>query len=122
MSRVLLCARVVPRISSRLELLQALLEWAAAARVDPGAGGPAVNVNVYEDVEHHSTFAMHGEWPSPAALNAHVRSDPFGALLGAVQLLAHSVRLSVGEETVEYGLDPLTVIRGLREVGGPADR
>jgi quinol monooxygenase YgiN len=116
MSRVLLSARVVPKNSARTELLQALLEWAEAAGRDPGSGVPAVHV--YEDVENHSTFSLQGEWDSPAALDAHVRSDPFGALLGAMQMLTQSVHLSVGGETVEYGSDPLPVIRRLREAGG----
>lgn len=99
-----------------MELLQALLEWAAAARLDSDPGGPTVQV--YEDVESHSTFALHAEWRSVPALDAHVSSDPFGVLLGALQLLAQSVQISVGGETVEYGSDPLSVIRRLRETAG----
>ncbi len=114
MSAVLLSARVVARTSSRRELVQALLEWATAARREPGSRA----ANVYEDVEMPAVFWLTTQWDGEAALQAHLRSCPFGVLLGALELLAQSARLTVTRATGEDGTDALPAIRRLREAGG----
>ncbi len=107
----MLSARVVARTSARRELLQALLDWAAAARREPGVR----ESNVYEDVEAPATFALTAEWPSAAALEAHLRSDAFGVLLGALEMLGHPATLRVSRPEEAYGDDALRAIRRLRE-------
>jgi quinol monooxygenase YgiN len=110
-----LAVRAVAHPSARRELLQALLDWAAAARHSTGA----LVSNVYEDAEAPAVFGLVGEWESAAALEAHLRSDAFGVLLGALELLARPARVTVAREADEYGKDALPAIRQLRE-SGPA--
>jgi hypothetical protein len=91
--------------------LQALLEWAAAARRQTDLR----SANVYEDAEAPATFGLSVECEGETALEAHVRSDSFGVLLGALQLLAQSSRLTVTRATGADGGDALPTIRRLRE-------
>jgi len=113
-STIVLTARVVAHSSARRELLLALLGWAAAVRRDPAVRAS----NVYEDVETPASFALVGEWESLAALEAHVRSDQFGVLLGAMQLLAQSTQLKLARATGEEGMDAMPMIRRLRDASG----
>jgi quinol monooxygenase YgiN len=112
-STIVLSARIVAHPPARRELLQALVDWAAAARHSTGA----LASNVYEDAEAPAAFGLVGEWDSPPALEAHLRSDAFGVLLGALELLAQPARLTVARAADEYGKDALPAIRRLRESG-----
>jgi quinol monooxygenase YgiN len=108
-----LSARVAAHPSARRELLQALVDWTTTARDSPGA----LYSNVYEDAETPGVFGLVGEWQSPLALEAHLRSDAFGVLLGALELLATPARLTVARVADEVGKDALPAIRRLRESG-----
>jgi len=110
---IVLSARVGAHPSARRELLQALLDWAATARHSTGA----LVSNVYEDAEASAVFGLVAEWESPSALEAHLRSDAFGVVLGALELLAKPARLTVARAADEYGKDALPAIRRLRESG-----
>jgi quinol monooxygenase YgiN len=118
MNVVLLSGRVVARTSARRELLQALLEWAKAARREAGVQ----TANVYEDIETPATFGLTGAWDSDDALDAHFRSGQFGILLGALDVLAQSTRLTVTRAKDEEGTDALPAIRRLREGAAARDR
>jgi len=106
----LLSARAIALPSARRELLQALLDWTTAARKDPGVR----YANVYEDVEVSGAFGLLVAWKSATVLEVHVRSDSFGALLGALQLLAQSTQLSVTLGSGDEGTDAMAQIRRLR--------
>jgi quinol monooxygenase YgiN len=112
-SPVLLSARVVAYSAARRELLQALVDWTATVRLSTGS----LCSSVYEDVEMPGVFGLVGEWVSTSDLEEHLRSDAFGVLLGALELLAKTVRLTVARAAEEYGTDALPAIRRLRESG-----
>jgi quinol monooxygenase YgiN len=98
--------------------MQALLAWVAGVRHEPGALG----ANVYEDVEDPAAFRVESEWADVPALEQHLRSQSFGALLGAFELLAQPPRLVVSATLEPYGGDPTGAIRTLREGRGrPAE-
>jgi quinol monooxygenase YgiN len=111
MRSVLLSARAIARPSARRELAQALSSWAGAARLEPGV----LASSVFEDVEVPGTFRFEAEWTDAAALDGHLRSPDFGVLLGAMELLASPVRMTVLDVVEEYGPEPLPPIRRLRE-------
>ncbi len=115
MKRIVLAARVMPQPSARRELLQALLAWASSVRRE----SDVVAAHVYEDVEMPAAFRIDTEWADPSALEHHLRSGSFGALLGAFELLAEPARLTVTETAEAYGDDPLVMIRRMREGRGP---
>ena len=107
-SGMTLSARVVATPPSRRELVLALVGWAEAVRRAPGL----VQASVSEDVEVEAAFELRAEWATEEALEAHLRSDVFGVLVGAAEVLSLSVRMSVARVADEYGLD---VIKKRRE-------
>lgn len=111
MKGIVLSVRVVPQLSARRELLQALLGFAGSVRKEPGV----LSSNVYEDVEDPAAFRLETEWADGSVFEEHLRSGSFGALLGAFELLAQPARLKVTTTADAYGNDPLAVIRRLRE-------
>ena len=108
MSTMTLSVHVVATPPSRRELVLALVGWAEAARQQPGL----VRASVSEDLEVEAAFELRAEWGTEEALEAHLRSDAFGILVGAAEVLSVSVRMSVARVADEYGLD---VIKKRRE-------
>ena len=108
MSGMTLSVHVEAAPPSRRELLLALLGWAEAVRHAPGL----VQASVSEDVEAEAAFELRAEWGTEEALEAHLRSDVFGVLVGAAEVLSLSLRVSVARVADEYGLD---VIKKRRE-------
>jgi quinol monooxygenase YgiN len=94
---IMLSARIVANPAERRELSQALLVWAAAARRE----ADLVAAHVYEDLEVPSVFGLASQWRVAAALDAHLRSDTFGVLLGALKILARSHRVTVSSPNDE---------------------
>ena len=65
-----------------------------------------------EDIEAEAAFELKADWRTEEALEAYLRSDVFGVLVGAAEVLSLSVRVSVARVADEYGLD---VIKKRRE-------
>lgn len=86
---LVMTGRIEARPGGRRELGQALLEWVAAARAD------GVEAHVYEDVEHSQAFCLVSRWASTEALQHHACHQPFGRLVGAIELLASQSVLTV---------------------------
>lgn len=116
-SAIQLSARVAARPSARRELLQALQEWTVSVRREPGI----VAANVYEDIDTPSVFGVVAGWQSEDALDAHLRSGAFGFLLGAVDVLTQTARVSVTRAMDEYPMDALPAIRRLRHDAAEGD-
>ena len=108
MSGMALSVQMAATPVSRRELVLALVGWAEAARQQPGL----VRASVSEDLEVEAAFELRAEWGTEEALEAHLRSDVFGVLVGAAEVLSLSVRVSVARVADEYGLD---VIKKRRE-------
>lgn len=71
--------------------MQALLSWAAETRRASGV----LDSHVYEDLESPAVFGFAVKWETPEALETHLRSERFGALLGALEVLADDSRLAI---------------------------
>jgi quinol monooxygenase YgiN len=95
---VVLTARIVASPSERRELAQALLAWLAAAR----RAADLHSADVYEDLEVPATFGLVSEWRTSTGLDAHLRSDAFGVLMGALKVLARQHRLLVSQPDNEH--------------------
>ena len=113
-----LTARIESSVSERRELGQALLAWATAARREESA--PVAHV--YEDIEAPAAFCLVAQWDSQKAMEAHLRGTEFGAVLGALELLARAPQLSITQVGDVNGTDALRTIRRLRSDahGGPS--
>jgi quinol monooxygenase YgiN len=104
-------ARVQAHTAERRELAHALLDWAQAARRDPGALGS----HVYEDIETPGVFYMVSDWASRQAWDAHVGGPEFGIVLGALELLAQPPHVTLADVSGEGAANALSVIRRLRD-------
>jgi len=109
------------RFASRRELQQALLAWRDVARVSAGI----VEAHVYEDVVAVGTFGLEVGAVSADALERHVQSDAFGSLVGALNVLAEHVRMSISELTTDFGPGSFAAIRRIcleDDEGEPAEK
>lgn len=95
---IMLSSRIVAQTSERRELAQALLSWAAAARLE----GDLLIVHVYEDLETPAVFGLDAQWKTAEALDRHLRSDAFGILSGALKVLARPHRMVVSQPDNEH--------------------
>lgn len=108
-----LAARVEAPVPERRELLQALLAWASEARQASGA----MTAHVYEDVETSAAFYLVSQWQDRQSMEAHLGSLQFGAVLGALEVLAARPTVQISELAARDPQDALTTIRRLRSGG-----
>jgi quinol monooxygenase YgiN len=112
-SLIVLTARIESNVPERRELGQALLAWATAARSEAGT----IVAHVYEDFEAPAAFCLVAQWESQHAIEAHIRGTEFGAVLGALELLARPAQLSITQLGEMNGSDAWRTIRRLRDSG-----
>jgi hypothetical protein len=106
-----LSARMACQTAARRELQQALLAWELSARAATGVS----RTHVYEDVVTPGVFGLEAVMATSDALDAHLHSQAFGALLGALNVLAQDVYVSVCQPAPEFNPDALSSIRRMRE-------
>lgn len=80
----------------RRELVHALLQWAESARSQPDLH----LCRLYEDLEAPGVFGLIAKWNDESALEAHLRSESFGVLQGALEVLARPAQFEVLLPTV----------------------
>ena len=107
---VVLTARIETSVSERRELGQALLAWASAARREAGT----LVAHVYEDIEAPAAFCLVAQWADQSAIETHIRGAEFGAVLGALELLARPPHVSITQLGDVSGGDAWRTIRRLR--------
>ena len=85
---------------NRKEFLQTLNSLIGGIRHGKGC----VSYNLYQGVENDNAFMLIEEWETQADLDNHLRSDRFGVLLGALNLLS---------DTPEFRFDTLAHAAGI---------
>ena len=100
---ILVTIKIAVRSTKQKELAQTLCALAGLVRKEAGC----VSSAFYCDVEKENALCILEEWATRANLDAHLRSDNFRVLRGAVKLLNgsaqmrfHSVSQTLGEEAV----------------------
>jgi len=88
---IALQVRIEAHPPQRRELVHALLRWAEAARSEPELD----SCRLYEDLEEPGVFGLLAAWKTEQALEAHLRSEPFGILQGALEVLARPARFEI---------------------------
>jgi quinol monooxygenase YgiN len=66
---------------------------------------------IWQDVEDGEIFFLAVEWKSREGLEQAMRSGSGGAFLGAVELLAATVRVRLGEDSPWEGIESLKRMR-----------
>jgi len=101
---ILVTIKIDVRSAKQKELAQTLSALAVRVRKEAGC----VSSTFYREVENENALCVIEEWESQADLDAHLQSDNFRVLRGAVKLLNgpaemrfHSVSQTLGEEAVE---------------------
>ncbi len=107
---ILVTARIEVPPPSRRELVQVLLHWAESVRRSEGA----LEAHVYEDLESATVVCLESHWSARPALGAHLGSQSFGSLLGAVELLATGSQVAVAEVAQGQAHQSIA-LRGLRD-------
>jgi quinol monooxygenase YgiN len=107
---VAITARIESGVPERRELGQALQAWATSARREAGVHA----AHVYEDMEAPAAFCVVAQWEDQHAIEAHLRGAEFGALLGALELLAGPPQWWISTAGDVNGSDALRTIRRLR--------
>jgi quinol monooxygenase YgiN len=104
-----LSVRIESRVAARRELLQALLVWLDAAREDDGV----IEAHIYEDAVSAGVFRLDADVATGAAMEKHVHSEPFAVLLGAFNVLAQDVHMSISKLTSDFGPEAFHAIRSV---------
>jgi quinol monooxygenase YgiN len=102
--------RAAAHEACRRELQQALVSWAAAATAD----GTVRSAHVCEDVLAPGVFGIEADMDDGAGLDAHLRSAVFGALMGALTVLARDVAVAIRQPVPAFGTNALELIRRIR--------
>lgn len=76
-----------------------------------------ITANLLGDVEEPAVLVLHSAWSEDSALEAHVRSDAFGAVLGALELLTLDAELTLLRKDGGHPEGVLEWIRRLRQTG-----
>ena len=105
---VVFTIRIKVRPEKRRELKQTLRGFPAPT----GNGKGCLGHHFYEDLEDKDSFILVEEWESRAKLNDFLRSDRFGVLLGAMDLLGESPRIRFTEITDQGGMEVIEAARG----------
>lgn len=113
---ILVTTRIEVLPPSRRELLQVLLQSASGVRRDPAV----LAAFVYEDLESPTVVCLETRWSIREAFAAHLDSQRFGSLLGAVEVLASGTEVVVIETAEDAS--PSMTLRVLRDTfrDGPA--
>lgn len=101
---ILVTIRIHVRPTKQKELAQTLCALAGRVRMEAGC----ISSESYRELEDENALCVLQEWASQADLDAHLVSDNFRVLCGAIKLLNgpaemrfHAVSQTLGEEAVE---------------------
>ena len=89
------------------ELYQALQALLPSIRGEKGCR----DCRVWRDVEDGEIFFLAVDWETQASLEQALRSDSGGAFLGAVDLLAETARVRLGEHSTWERIESLKRMR-----------
>ena len=92
---------------NRKELLQTLISLIGGIRHMKGC----VSYNLYQEVENENVFMLIEEWETQADLDNHLRSDRFGVLLGALNLLSDTPEFRFNTLAHAAGIEALKAFR-----------
>ena len=75
--------RMTARPESRRELCQTISSLIGPVKHEKGC----LTYHFYEEAGNENAFVLIGEWETPDAWRAHIRSENFAVLLGSINLL-----------------------------------
>ena len=91
----------------RAELLQTLRSMTEEIRNGEGC----MNCNFYQDVDNENNFSIIEEWNTQEELDSHLKSDMFGALIGANSLLVEPAEINIRAISYTAGMEAVKKAR-----------
>lgn len=89
------------------EVMQTLLSMIE----QPANGNGLISYGIYHDIEDSTIFKLISEWESRRHLNAHLRSERFGVLLGTTSLLCKPIDVQIVTVTHVEGMEAVRIVR-----------
>jgi quinol monooxygenase YgiN len=118
--------RILPSANRRGDVLEVLRSIQGPVLAQPGCAA----FHIYEEQSPDEAVVLIERWESEAALEAHVRSEAFRRVLGAIELSDHPpeiwfdhVSASEGMELIERSRSPQSQVDGgleTHEGGSPS--
>ncbi len=104
---VILTISITAKPNKRSELLSALRLFSDTIRKETGCQG----CRLYQDIDDQNLIILEESWAQRSDLDAHLRSDIFSALLGAMKLLGQSQKIRINDGMQTEGMEVVESIR-----------
>jgi quinol monooxygenase YgiN len=99
--------RILPPPGRRVEVLQILRSIQGPVAAQPGCG----SCRIYEEEGPEAAIVLLEQWESKAALEAHLRSDAYRRILGALELSSAPPEVRFDSVTESEGMELIERIR-----------
>ena len=107
--------RILPPPDRRADVLEVLRSVQGSVGAQPGCAG----CRVYEEQGEERAVVLIERWESQAALDAHLRSEAYRRILGAVELSGGPPDIRFEQVTATEGIE---LIERSHNPGGTGDR
>ncbi len=94
----------------QLEVMQTLVSMIRPTGSEVGC----LSCDVFCDVENKNRFSMLGEWETREALDQHIVSHLFDALLGTKTLLDEPIKIQIYTVSQSEGMEAIEAVRNHR--------
>lgn len=91
----------------QLEVMQTLVSMIGPTGNEAGC----LSCDVFCDVEDKNRFSMLGAWETREALDQHILSHRFGALLGTKTLLDEPIKIQIYTVSRSEGMEAIEAVR-----------
>ena len=105
---VLLSMRIQIRVAKRWEFLQTAQSMLTKIKETEGC----MSCNFYQDYEDEHIFCFVQEWKSRRLVEEYLRSNDFGVLRGAAEVLSEPVEIKL--DITKGNMETVNAIRGKR--------
>jgi quinol monooxygenase YgiN len=99
--------RILPLPDRRLDVLEILRSIQGSVAAQPGCG----SCRIYEEEGPEAAIVLLEEWESKAALKAHLRSDAYHRILGALELSSAAPEVRFDSVSDSQGMELIERIR-----------
>lgn len=105
---IVVTIRIIVHPDNRKEFLQTAKSLFDRIRNEKGC----LSYRFYQDIENENAFIFVAEWETQADLDNHIRSDSFGVLLGAMNLLSEAPEIKFNAVSYTAGMEAVEAVRG----------
>lgn len=102
----------------RAEVLEVLWSIQGPVLAQPGCSA----FRIFEEQRPEEAIVLVERWDSEAELEAHIRSESYRRILGAMELSGGPPEMSFEHVSASAGIEFVERLRNLPEIGGPTGR